>query len=164
MMHRAPAAPAMPPSVAKKIACQLTAPASGPVGLEKSSRSPPAAFRLSTMSGMTTAVRKYATPTQRKARMAPALGRPPPSSFCPSCSTGTYTPHDSTAPITNACQYSNFMGISATGSRTGKADRASLPPQRLQQRGAQRREHGGQAGAQAHGQDRQQQQGDAQPE
>src|SRR4051812_35563242 len=64
MMHSAPAAPAIPPSVANVRAYDLNSPES----LVNFSFSPPATSSDRTISGMTTAVTKYAIPTHRNAR------------------------------------------------------------------------------------------------
>src|SRR5437773_12095575 len=80
MMHTAPIAPSAPPIVAHMVPDMLKPPR------------PPCPDNATT--GTSTAIRKYATPTQSNA----FIGLP--SVTCPLCSATPYTPHESTAPRT----------------------------------------------------------------
>src|SRR5262249_46300407 len=174
--HRAGGAAAMPASVENETAREFRSPSL----VVKSSDSPPARPNCKAMSGITTAVTKYAKPTHRNARMAPALGLPPPMVACPSCSTGTYTPQESTAPTTKAIHVSKLMcppRLKHTCKRDdyGKpvegivAERLPLgvpspPPQRRHHRRFQRGPDGQDRRQQTHSQHQNQQCRDPQPQ
>src|SRR5215469_7344084 len=88
-MQIAPRAPSAPPSVA-----QVIPPLLKPLR-------PPCAPNAAI--GTSTPIRKYATPTQSRARKGF------PSSVCPLCKTGPYRPHESAAPTANITQTIDFL-------------------------------------------------------
>src|SRR5438093_6984916 len=89
MMHTAPAAPSAPPSVAR-----ISPPVLNP-------DSPPCADRPPI--GISTAIRKYATPTHSSALSGL------PSCTWPCCRNTPYAPHDRTAPATKITHPIDFL-------------------------------------------------------
>src|ERR1700704_6560499 len=119
MMHAAPAAPSAPAIVA------VTRPV--PSKFDSDPCDPSAA------TGMSTPIRKYATPTQSSAFNGL------PSCVCPMWSSAPYAPHDKTAPATKTTHPIDFLVccavrtvvIDVSGSNAPIVAQASLPMARL---------------------------------